>query len=49
MQNFKKHAGDRFKMVIQEFIEGDASQLYEFQSYINDEGEATASNGYVCW
>jgi len=43
MEKFKKYTADGFRMIVQKFIEGDASQLYEFQSYINNKGEATAT------
>lgn len=43
MENFKRYTADGFRMLVQQFIEGDASHLYEFQSYINNKGEATAA------
>jgi len=42
IEKFVKYSADGFKMIVQKFIEGNASQLYEFQSYTNNTGEVMA-------
>ena len=41
-EQFARYTADGFRMIVQEFIEGDASHLYEFQSYVNSRGNVTA-------
>ncbi|MEW6416537.1 MAG: hypothetical protein AB1480_00230 [Nitrospirota bacterium] len=42
IEEFEKYSITGFKMIIQEVIEGDASNLYEFQSYTNQKRDTLA-------
>lgn len=42
IEEFEKYSTAGFKMIIQEVIEGDASNLYEFQSYTNQKRDILA-------